>query len=68
MPAATFVRFEGYWWMLYLRFGRLLVWAGSYATRAEALAEFERQQADELDALAEQWDEYLSDWQEQESA
>ena len=34
----------------------------------EALAEFERRQADELDALAEQWDEYLTDWQEQESA
>ena len=34
----------------------------------EALAEFESRQADELDALAEQWDEYLDDWQEQESA
>ena len=34
----------------------------------EALAEFERRQADELDALAEQWDEYLADWQEQEGA
>ncbi len=34
----------------------------------EALAEFESRQADELDALAELWDEYLSDWQEQESA
>ena len=39
MHAATFVRFEGYWWMLYLRFGRLLVWAGSYATRGEALTD-----------------------------
>ena len=34
----------------------------------EALAELESRQADELDALAEQWDEYLADWQEQESA
>ena len=34
----------------------------------EALAELESRQADELDALAEQWDEYLDDWQEQESA
>ncbi len=33
----TFIRFEGYRWLLYLRCGRLLVWAGSYATRAEAL-------------------------------
>ena len=39
MHAATFVRFEGYGWMLYLRYGRLLVWAGSYATRAEALTD-----------------------------
>ncbi|MCB0042897.1 MAG: hypothetical protein KDE23_24595 [Caldilinea sp.] len=33
----------------------------------EALAELESRQADELDALAEQWDEYLADCQEQES-
>lgn len=39
MHAATFVRFEDYWWMLYLRYGRLLVWAGSYATRGEALTD-----------------------------
>ena len=32
----TFIRYDGAW-LLYLRCGRLLVWAGSYATRAEAL-------------------------------
>ena len=32
----TFIRYEGTW-LLYLRYGRLLVLAGCYATRAEAL-------------------------------
>lgn len=43
----TFIRFEGYAWLLWLRYGRLLVLAGCYAgtapgvalaTRTEALA------------------------------
>jgi hypothetical protein len=33
----TFIRFEGAAWLLYLRYGRLLVLAGWYATRTEAL-------------------------------
>ena len=32
----TFIRFDGAW-LLYLRYDRLLVLAGFYATRAEAL-------------------------------
>lgn len=32
----TFIRYDGTW-LLWLRYGRLLVLAGAYATRTEAL-------------------------------
>ena len=34
----TFIRCDGCAWLLWLRYGRLLVLAGTYATRTEALA------------------------------
>ena len=34
---ATFLRFEGYSWILYLRWHRLLVFVRAYPTRTEAL-------------------------------